>query len=175
LVRHKKGREDNAVFITCRKKVASSSAFFLCKKPNTLESGTTPKHFLYAEYRYCGRVNLFTTLSISCYKMSIIIRSVADPGYPRSQIWIQTFSHPGSRVRIRTFFHPGSYIKIGMQTYFCLASYGFRSKVLVLVKKIQDPGSGKNKVHPRSGSGGKKHRLPDPQHWTYQVPTCCTL
>jgi hypothetical protein len=38
----------------------------------------------------------------------------------------------------------GSYMKSGMQTYFFLASYGFRSKVLVLVivEKLRDPGTG---------------------------------
>jgi hypothetical protein len=40
----------------------------------------------------------------------------------------------------------------GLQTYFFLASYGFRSKVLVFVifKKIPDPGS---KIAPDPGSG----------------------
>jgi hypothetical protein len=54
-------------------------------------------------------------------------------------------------------FHPGSYVKSGMQTYFFLAAYAFRRKVLVLVivKKIRDPekirpGSG----YPDLGSGG---------------------
>jgi hypothetical protein len=38
-------------------------------------------------------------------------------------------------------FHPGSHMKSGMQTYFFLASYASRSKVLdiVIVKKIRDP------------------------------------
>jgi hypothetical protein len=47
---------------------------------------------------------------------------------------------------IRKFFHPGSYMKSGTQTF--LASYGFRSKVLVLVivKKIRNL----EKIHPGS-------------------------
>jgi hypothetical protein len=45
-------------------------------------------------------------------------------------------------------------MKSGKQTYFFLASYGFRSKVLVLVivKKIQDP----EKLLPDQDPGGKK-------------------
>jgi hypothetical protein len=63
-----------------------------------------------------------------------------------------------SRIWIRTCFHPGSCLKRGMQTYryFFLAFYGFRSKVLVVVIVIPDP-------------GGKKAPDPDPQHlrlWT---------
>jgi hypothetical protein len=79
-----------------------------------------------------------------------------------------------SRVRIRPFSHPGfkhyfipdpeSYMKGGMQTYFFLASYAFRSKVLVfvIVKKIRIrvPGTGSRT------QGIKKHLIPDqdPQH-----------
>jgi hypothetical protein len=60
-----------------------------------------------------------------------------------SQIWQYS-------SRIQTFFipDPGSYMKSGMQTYSFLASYAFRGKVLVLVKKIRDPG----KNFPWSGS-----------------------
>jgi hypothetical protein len=55
---------------------------------------------------------------------------------------------------------PGSYIKSGMQTYFFVASYGFRSKVIVLVivKKIRLP----EKIHPDPDpeiQGLKKHRI----------------
>jgi hypothetical protein len=41
-------------------------------------------------------------------------------------------------------------MKSGMQTYFFLASYAFRNKILVLVivKKIRDP----EKIHPGSRS-----------------------
>jgi hypothetical protein len=62
-------------------------------------------------------------------------------------------------------------MKSGIQTYryFFLASYAFRSKVLVLVlvivKKIRDPRSGiRKKFIP--DPGGKKQRIldPDPQH-----------
>jgi hypothetical protein len=64
---------------------------------------------------------------------------------------------------------PGSYMKMEYKLtrywypYFFLASYAFRSKVLV--KKIRDP----EKIHPGSGSwiqGAKKHQIsdPDPQH-----------
>jgi hypothetical protein len=68
-----------------------------------------------------------------------------------------------SRIRIQTLFNPGYRIlheKWNANLLF-LASYAFRSKVLVLVivKKIRDPKSGKN--HPRI-QGVKKHRLPDP-------------
>jgi hypothetical protein len=47
---------------------------------------------------------------------------------------------------------PRSYMQSGMQTYFFLASYAFRSKVLALliVKKIRD----QEKIHP--GSQGVK-------------------
>jgi hypothetical protein len=50
-------------------------------------------------------------------------------------------------------------MKSGMQTYFILVSYAFRSKVLILliVKKIRDP----EKIHPRS-RGVKKDQVPDP-------------
>jgi hypothetical protein len=58
-----------------------------------------------------------------------------------------------SRIRIpdpdpgsgsKKFFYipgPGSYMKSGMQTYFFLASFAFRRKVLafVVVQKIRDP------------------------------------
>jgi hypothetical protein len=44
-------------------------------------------------------------------------------------------------------------MKSGMQTSFFLASYAFRNKVLVIVKKIWDPRSGIQKqIHPGSGS-----------------------
>jgi hypothetical protein len=58
-------------------------------------------------------------------------------------------------------FYPGSYMKIKMQTYFLLASYAFRSKVLVLVivKEIQDQEKNSSRIQ-----GVKKHRIPDPQH-----------
>jgi hypothetical protein len=71
-------------------------------------------------------------------------------------------------------------MKSGMQTYFFLASYGFRSEVLVffVVKKIRDPRSGiqdqgseirdPEKIHRGSGSriqSVKNHRIPDQQHW----------
>jgi hypothetical protein len=61
-----------------------------------------------------------------------------------------------SRIQFQTFSHPGSYIKRGMQTNFFLAFYGFRSKVLVIVKKkIRDPRSG-------SGKNLSRIRIPDP-------------
>jgi hypothetical protein len=50
-------------------------------------------------------------------------------------------------------------MKSGMQIYFLLASYAFRSNVLVIVKNIQDP----EKIHPGYGTriqGVKK--APDP-------------
>jgi hypothetical protein len=47
-----------------------------------------------------------------------------------------TFSHLSSRIPDLR-----SYIQSGLQTYFFLASYGFRSKVLVLVVVKKDPGS----------------------------------
>jgi hypothetical protein len=49
-------------------------------------------------------------------------------------------------------------MKSGMQTYFFLASYAFRSNVLVLVivKKISDPGSGKNSSRIPDPGGGLK-------------------
>jgi hypothetical protein len=97
--------------------------------------------------------------------------------------WIRPFSHPVSGSKHFFILDPGSYIKSGRQTSFFLASYAFRNKVLVIVKKIRDPRSGKNssriqipggtvkkirdleKIHPRSGSriqGVKKYRTPDP-------------
>jgi hypothetical protein len=72
--------------------------------------------------------------------------SVADPGCFIQDPDPTIFS---SQVRIQTFIHHGSYMKSGMQTYFFLASYAFRSKVIVLVKKksgIRDP----EKTHPGS-------------------------
>jgi hypothetical protein len=57
---------------------------------------------------------------------------------------IRPFSHPGSRSKHFFILDPGSKLAYLMQTYFFLASYAFRSKVLVLVlvivKKIRDPG-----------------------------------
>jgi hypothetical protein len=64
--------------------------------------------------------------------------------------WVQLLDHwfyddavlpdPGCFIPAPTIF---SYHRIRMQTYFFLASYAFRSKVLVLVKvrKIRDPRS----------------------------------
>jgi hypothetical protein len=49
-------------------------------------------------------------------------------------------------------------MKSGMQTHFLLASFAFRSKVLVIVKKIRDP----KKFFPDPDPGGKKHWIPDP-------------
>jgi hypothetical protein len=46
---------------------------------------------------------------------------------------------PGSGSDHFLITDPVSYMKSGMQTYFLLASYAFRSKVLVIVKKILDP------------------------------------
>jgi hypothetical protein len=112
--------------------------------------------FLSAEFAsiFCQQVNAHSDLWI---------RDVL------SQIWICPFSHPGSGSKHFFIPVPGSYMKSGMQTYFFLAFYAFRSKVLVLVipvvKKIRDP----EKIHPGSGSrnqGVKKPRIldPDPQY-----------
>jgi hypothetical protein len=56
-----------------------------------------------------------------------------------------------------------------MQTYYFLASFAFRSKVIVIVKRSMT----RKKIH--SGSGSriqvvKKHRIPDPdpQHYSPQ-------
>jgi hypothetical protein len=68
-----------------------------------------------------------------------------------------------SRIPDPNIFNPGSSIKNGMQTYFFLASYAFRSKVfvLVIVKKTRDPRSGRNSSRIRIPEpGGKK--APDP-------------
>jgi hypothetical protein len=68
--------------------------------------------------------------------------SVVDPGFS-----IRPFSHPGSGSKYFFIPDPEYLMKSGMQTYFFLASYAFRSKVLVIVKKIRDP----EKTHPGSG------------------------
>jgi hypothetical protein len=67
---------------------------------------------------------------------------------------IRTFSHPGSEHFLipdpdPNNFHPESYMKSGMQTYYFLASYGFRSKSLSLSLSQKDPGYG---IHPGSVS-----------------------
>jgi hypothetical protein len=72
---------------------------------------------------------------------------------------------PGSGSKIFFIPYPGSYMKSGMQTFFFLASYAFRNKLLVLiiVKKIRDPEKNSSRIRipvPR----GKKHRIPDLQH-----------
>jgi hypothetical protein len=79
-----------------------------------------------------------------------------DPNLGR--IRIQVNGDPTNFTRIKHLyqccgsgmFYPGSYMKSGMQTYFFLASYAFRSKVLVLFifKNIRDPET--------------IHRIPDP-------------
>jgi hypothetical protein len=69
--------------------------------------------------------------------------SVEDPGCFIPDPDPTIFS---SRIRIQKFFQPGSRIlheKWNAKLLFFLASYAFRSKVLVIVKKIRDPGSGK--------------------------------
>jgi hypothetical protein len=57
---------------------------------------------------------------------------------------------------------PESYMKSGTQTYVFLASYAFRSKILILVvvKKIRDPDKNSSRT-----PGVKKHRILDPEHW----------
>jgi hypothetical protein len=60
--------------------------------------------------------------------------------------------------RIRPFSHPGSLVQSGMQTYFFLASYAFRSKGLVLV-----PGNTGSQKDPRSGKQIKFISDPDPR------------
>jgi hypothetical protein len=56
---------------------------------------------------------------------------------------------PGSVSKHFFIPDPEAYMISGMQTSFFLASYAFRSNVLVILKK--DPGSGK-KIRPGSGS-----------------------
>jgi hypothetical protein len=69
-------------------------------------------------------------------------------------------NHPGSdhffSSRIQTIFSSRILYEKWNANLLFLASYAFRSKVLVLVKKIRDP-------------GGKNHRIldPDPQHCCY--------
>jgi hypothetical protein len=66
--------------------------------------------------------------------------SVADPGcfYPGSDHFI--IPDRGSGSKHYFIPDPRSYMKSVMKTYFFLASCAFRSKVLVLKKKIQDKG-----------------------------------
>jgi hypothetical protein len=59
-------------------------------------------------------------------------------------------------------------MKSGMQTYFFLASYAFRSKVLVLVLVKKDPGFRQNSFRIRI-QGVKKHRIPDPKLCEEQI------
>jgi hypothetical protein len=82
----------------------------------------------------------------------LVCSSVADPECFMQDPDLTIFSS-----RIPTFFNPGSLIKSGIQTYFFLASYAFRNKVLVLVivKEIRNPRSGiRTKFIP--DPGGKK-------------------
>jgi hypothetical protein len=73
----------------------------------------------------------------------MITNSVANSGcfIPNPAIFSSRI--PDSDSNIFLIPDPGSYMKSGMQTYFYLAFYAFRSKVLVLVtgivKKIEDP------------------------------------
>jgi hypothetical protein len=87
---------------------------------------------------------------------------IQDPGSGTDQ-----FSHPGSGSKHFYIQDPGTFMKSGMQTYFFLAFYAFRSKalVLVIVIKIRDPRSGiqdPEKFILDPDPGGKK--APDPQH-----------
>jgi hypothetical protein len=99
-----------------------------------------------------------------------------DPGSGSDHFLI---SDPGSRIRIQTFFipDPGSYLKSGMQTYFFLASFNYKSKVFVPTHSQKDPGSEiRKKIHPRSGSriqGVKK--APDTRGKKAPDPGCGTL
>jgi hypothetical protein len=63
-------------------------------------------------------------------------------------------------------------MKSGMQNYFFLASFTFRSKALVIVKKIRDPDKNSSRIQ-----GGKKHQIPDPdpQHCRYLMDTGALL
>jgi hypothetical protein len=85
--------------------------------------------------------------------------SVADPG-----CFIPDPDPTFFSCRIQKLFHPGSRIlheKWNTNLLF-LASYAFKSKVLVLVivKKIRNPGSGKKLIpDPDLGSMSKKHRI----------------
>jgi hypothetical protein len=71
--------------------------------------------------------------------------SVADPECyiqnPGSNYFLISDPESGNK---HFFLDPGSYMKSGIHTYFILASYAFRSQVLVLVmvKKVRDPGLG---------------------------------
>jgi hypothetical protein len=56
---------------------------------------------------------------------------------------IPTTSHPGSGSKHFFITDPEYYMNSGMLTHFFLASYGFRSKVLVFQSQ-KNPGSGKN-------------------------------
>jgi hypothetical protein len=72
-----------------------------------------------------------------------------------NQCCVSRMFNLGSGSKHFFILDPGSYMKSGMQTYFFIASYVLRSKVLVLgirKKFIPDP-------------GGKNHRIldPDPQ------------
>jgi hypothetical protein len=79
--------------------------------------------------------------------------SVADPGcfVPdpiifSSRIRLQTFSHPVSRI-----LHGKWYANLPVLFF---ASYAFRSKVLVIVKKIRDPERNSSRIQEV-----KKHRI----------------
>jgi hypothetical protein len=87
--------------------------------------------------------------------MEVSVSSVADPGcfIPDQDPTIFSSRIPDPKM----FFipDPGFYMKNGIN-YFFLASYAFRSKVLVLVRdhgtEIRDP----EKIHPRSQIQGVK-------------------
>jgi hypothetical protein len=65
--------------------------------------------------------------------------SDADPGCFIRDLDLTIFSS-GYQIRILTFFHPGSrMLHENWNANLLTASYAFRIKVLVIVKKIQDP------------------------------------
>jgi hypothetical protein len=90
-----------------------------------------------------------------------VVFSVADPGCLIPDTGSDNFliSNPG--FGSKHFFIAGAYMKSGMQTYFFLDSYAFRTKVpvLVLVKKTWDP-----------ESEIRKKFIPDPDPWDKKAP-----
>jgi hypothetical protein len=131
-----------------RLKTSLFLTFGIVKIYNTIP---VPVKFVRESERPCAEVFHFKLVKLVAKFLSL--NCVLKNFHTDKRLPGPSVADPGCFIRIQTFFHPGSYMKVGMQTYFFLASYAFRSKVLVIVKKIRDPGSGKNSSRIRNTTG----------------------
>jgi hypothetical protein len=132
----------------------------LCRESSNPLDSTSSRISNYTSVFFTANANLFKNLNMRILlkwknkpNPALVWSSYLCPmnqccgsGDVLSRIRIWPLSHPGCGSKYLFIPDPGSsiYMKSEMQTYLFLASYAFRSKVLVLVivKMIRDPRSG---------------------------------